>query len=494
MSKQSNIAPGGAPSDAALLALSIDASATEPAYIQIYAGIRDLILSGRIAQGARLPASRALAAELGVARATAVAAYDQLAGEGYIEGRRGSGMYVAPFLPEHLMLVRPAAGTRWSGGAGGAAAPAELRGTRPIVPFRIGPDPRLFPHADWARLLQESWRDGGAPWDRMPDPFGHMRLRAAIADHLAAWRGIAATPDEIVVTAGTADALDIVIRTLMAPGETVWMEDPGHAPLRAAIEAHGLQPHAVPVDREGFDLDRATAGGGSARAVIVTPSRQFPLGHTMPLARRLAMIEWASQTGSWIVEDDYDSEFRYSGRPLAALASLDETGRVIYLGSFSKIFSFSLRLGFIVAPRTLADAFRRTLERFGMRASLVAQPALAAFMETGRFARHLRRLRRTYQKRQAALMTALAEEFDGLLAAEPQGAGMHLTVDIDPALRRRMDDREISARAREAGIEVPALSASFHGPASRQGLLMGFAAFDEDELRHGAHRLKAALW
>jgi GntR family transcriptional regulator/MocR family aminotransferase len=371
--------------DAATLTVAVDRGATDPAYVQLYGQVRDLILAGRLVPGARLPSSRALAAEIGVSRTTIVAAYDHLQSEGYLDGRGGSGMYVTATLPERLLTRDPLPNR-----VPAPAAPAGNDGLRGL-PFDPGaPDATAFPAAAWARLLARGWRQSDPSLLHDRSDGGLPSLRRAIADHMRAMRGIECDPAQVVVTAGAGDAIALLAAALPVAGARIWVEDPGYMTLRRAFTAAGATVSPVAVDGEGFDTASATRTVPGARVAVVTPSRQYPLGTTMSLGRRLALLAWARDADGWIVEDDYDSEYRYAGRPLAALMGLDDDGRVIYVGSFSKVMFRALRLGYIIAPPALAPRLLAARRQLGSQASIVAQPALAAFVDSGRFAAHIR--------------------------------------------------------------------------------------------------------
>lgn len=448
-----------------------------------------MILEGRIKPAARLPSSRGLALDLGVSRSTVVLAYDQLASEGYLDGRQGAGAFVSAMLPaEMLSAARSVASSPRR-----KSLPRAATSPEPLRPFRLGAaDPKLFPYRDWARGLGRTWRQPKPELTGPQDPFGWAPLRVAIAEHLREWRGIDCEPHRIAITCGTADAADIIAHTALSSGDRVWMEDPGYPSLRYALANAGIASLPIPVDADGLDVAHGLEHHASARAAIVTPSRQFPLGAVLPLSRRLALLDWASSREGWIIEDDFDSEYRYSGAPMPALTSLDRTDRTIYLGSFSKVLSSSLRLGFIVFPERLVSAARAHVARRGSMASIVAQPVLAEFMASGAYATHIRRTRRVYARRMAALL-AEQPRFDGLLQLTPTTAGLHVVAMLTPALARRMSDSEAAALAANKGVAVEPLSAFFSGKPTRQGLILGFAGFPEAELRRAAARLASAL-
>jgi GntR family transcriptional regulator/MocR family aminotransferase len=474
---------------AALAALSVDPLDRQPLQHQIVRQIRQFILSGRLRQGARMPSTRELAHELGVSRITVTLAYEQLASEGYTEARRGAGTYVCSAIPDDVLKVTAKDGAR--------PRPAAPRhppfAPRPHRPFQVGAlDAGLFPHATWSRLLARAWRNPASSLTGGADSFGWRPLREAIARHLGEWRGIECDSAQIVVTSGTADALDIVAHCFFAAGDTLLVEEPGYAPMRFGLAKSGLGVASVRVDDEGFDLQAAPTNV-AARGAVLTPSRQFPLGATLTLTRRLKLLEWVARTGGYLIEDDFDSEYRYRGAPLPALMSLDRDARVIYLGSFSKILSPTLRIGFMVLPAPLLDEVRAYLRLRGVAASLIAQPALAEFMQSGDLAVHIRRTRRLYAQRQEALVAAASAALDGLLELVPSTAGMHLVADLAPRLRRRMTDRAAARLAEKAGVMVMPLADYFAGRPDRSALLLGFAGFGEAELRRAVRVLAGAL-
>jgi GntR family transcriptional regulator / MocR family aminotransferase len=467
--------------DTAIAAIALVKDDPAPLHIQLAAELKRLILKRILPSGARLPASRPLAEELGVSRVTVVSAVNELIAEGYAEGRRGSGVFVASDLPEQTLLSAPS-----------VAAVAPLFSLfSPLSPLlsplrHSAPEVRLFPHETWARLVLRVWRDPSGALLGHSDPAGFLPLRQAIAEHLALFRGMRADAVQVIVTSGAAEAVEVIARTLLKPGDPIFIEEPGYPQIWHTLRELALSPIHVPVDLDGFDIARAK---GEAAAALVTPSRHFPTGATMPLSRRLALIEWAKREDGWIIEDDYDSEYRYRGRPMPALQSLDERGRVIYAGSFSKTMLPGLRLGFLVAPPALVQRLVETIAARGPRASLMMQPVLSHFMAEGHYGAHIRRMRRLYAKRQAVLLGAIDRDARGILSAEPEPAGMHLVC----TLMNGMDDREAEARARSAGITAAALSGYFTGEPTRQGLLLGYAGFDEKTIEEAVLKLADRL-
>ncbi|NMD08445.1 MAG: PLP-dependent aminotransferase family protein [Phyllobacteriaceae bacterium] len=466
----------------ATLELGIDRNEAEAFQSQIARQIRELVLSGRLKPGARLPSSRALSEQLGVARATVVEAYEQLSGEGYVETRLGSGTAVAAELPEALL----ASGT----GRHAPYKPEPRLKREPARPFRAGlVDWEHFPHDDWGRILGRYWRNPPITLLEHNDPFGWLPLRKAIAAHLFDWRGIACEPEQVIVTAGGSDAFDLVRRAVFTPGDQLWLEDPGYPTARRVFALGGVEVVPMAIDGEGLLVSAARQTHADARGAFVTPARQYPTGVTMPLTRRLELLAWAKQAGAIIIEDDYDSEYRYVGRPLPALMSLDRDASVIYSGTFSKVFSPIIRLGFIVVPKRLIDVFRHERIVFGAPPSLLVQPALAQFMEDGQFAVHIRRMRRLYSARRDCLMKALTPGIPDLFQLDAPPSGLMLLLRFAPGT----DDMELEKDLTAAGLETLTLSSHYVGRQKQQGLLLSFAGFHEDDLEKAAARLISVL-
>lgn len=482
----------------AVAGLVLDRASPQPLHRQLYAALRVAILTGRLRPGVRLPPTRVLAADLGVSRNTVLAAYDQLLAEGFIEGRVGSGTYVARALAEtalHGQALRghpapcPSQLSR-RGAVLAATSVTPLRSGGPPRAFRPGtPALDVFPGAIWARLLARYWRRPPPDLLGYGDPAGYRPLREAIAAYLGAARGVRCEPEQIVIVAGSQQGLDIAARVLLDEGDVAWLEDPGYLGARGALRGAGARLVPVPVDAEGLDLAAGAARAPAPRLIYVTPSHQYPLGVTMSLARRLALLEWAGQVGAWILEDDYDSEYRYAGRPLAALQGLDREGRVIYLGTFSKVLCPALRLGYLVAPPRLVDAFIAARALADRHSPGVEQAALADFIAEGHFARHIRRTRALYAARQAALVDAARRELTGLLEVRPADAGLHLV----GWLPDDADDATLAERAAAHGVETVPLSRYALGASGPRGLILGYAALDEETIHAGVARLAAAL-
>lgn len=482
--KVPNYAPMTSPLTKTFLAeIGIDRHDRAPIQSQIAREIRDLVLSGRLRPQTKLPSTRVLAEELGVARATVVEAYDQLQSEGYIETRTGSGTRVAAELPETLLMPRPATPPAASRDRGEARR-------EPARPFRSGlVDWENFPHDEWGRLLGRVWRNPPVALLEHNDPFGWLALRDAVSRHLFEWRGISCEAAQVIVTAGGMDAFDLVSRAVMAEGGSIWFEEPGYSTARRVFARGGADTVAVPVDGEGLVVAEGRARAPAARAAFVTPARQYPTGATMPLARRLELLDWADEAGAIVIEDDYDSEYRYVGRPLPALMSLDRRERVIYSGTFSKVFSPIVRLGFIVVPRPMIERFRAARLSHGAPPSLIAQPALAEFMTSGAFAIHIRRMRRVYAQRRAILIAALEPGNSRLFRIDAPPSGLMLLL----RLPRDADDSALVLRLAARRIEVQSLSSHYAAGRSEPGLLLSFAGFAEKDLRRAAAELMEEL-
>lgn len=483
-----------------LWTLPLDPAAATPLFRQLYEGLRCGILDGTLAAGVRVPATRRLAGELGVSRNTVLNAYEQLLAEGYLEGKAGSGTYVPRTLPEELLQVRPAApaqpappprrplSRRGELLAGTSAGVARSSGVP--RPFRPGtPALDAFPFETWRRLVARHHRR--PPPDRLAydHAAGYAPLRRAIAAHLGPARAVRCDPDQVLVVNGAQHGLDLVTRLLLDPGDTAWVEDPGYPGARAALQGAGVRLVPIPVDGDGLDVVAGAARGPDARLAYVTPSHQYPLGVTLSLPRRLALLEWARRANAWVVEDDYDSEFRYAGRPLAALQGLDRDGRVIYLGTFSKTLFPALRLGYLVVPPDLADAFVAARHATDRQAATLTQAVVADFLDEGHFVRHVRRMRTLYAERQETLLRAAGRELGGLLELGPCATGLHLM----GWLAAGRDDRRASLAAARAGVEAPPLSGYCLEPRGRGGLMLGYAGADARQIRDAVRRLGAAL-
>ena len=459
----------------------LDRSVSGPLHLQIATRLRAAITAGMLAPGARLPSARSLAGQLGVARGTVDAGYAVLIGEGVVVPRGSGGTIVSPELAAR---ASPPVQRRMPF----AARRAEAPGTP--LPFRMGlPALDAFPRKLWTSLTVRAARGLGAEALGLPDPAGWRPLREAIAAYLGVSRGILCTPDQVLVTAGFQGALALVTRVLLRPGDPVWVEDPGYILARQALEAAGATLVPVRVDREGLRVAAGMVAAPRAKLAVVTPTHQCPLGVALSLPRRLALLGWAAESSAWVLEDDYDSEFRYTGHPLPALKSLDRGGRVLYAGSFSKVLFPGLRLGYLVVPDELAEAFARAsrLGSFGLPP--LEQRVAAAFMADGHFARHLRRMRGLYATRRRALAEALTAAFGDAVALELAAGGMHLLARFPGAA----DDGTLARRAAAAGLAPTALSSLAMAHDCGQGLLLSFTNVPEGDAEALTRQLRTAI-
>jgi len=484
-----------------LLSIVIDRDGPGSLQEQIFDAVRDAILNGRLAPGTRLPASRVLASELGVSRNTILAAFERLYAEGYTEGQIGSGTQVSRILPEELLSARarsggPSSSTNTTGKVSqlsrqmvGLGDRHSVRGSRA---FRPGlPDLETFPYQLWSRLIARFWRHPPRDLLVSGDLSGYRPLRDSVAAYLGAVRGVRCSGEQIIITSGAQQALDLIARTIIDPGDDVWVEDPGYSGLRNTLMAAGAMINHIPVDQDGISVRAGRKVASEAVLAAVTPSHQYPLGITMSLSRRLELLDWAADSGAWILEDDYDSEYRYAGKPYSALQGLDEQSRVIYVGTFSKVLFPALRLGYVVVPDALIDPFLRVRAALDDQPALALQPALNRFIDDGYFASHIRRLRGLYAERQELLLSALAYEGQGALSASPHEAGMHLVAGLTPQLK--MSDVSASDKAAEVGLIAPALSRSYKGAGTKQGLLLGYAGLTEPEIKRSVQKLAQVL-
>ena len=447
----------------------------------IYRQLRAAIVSGRLARGDRLPPTRELARRLDVSRNTVGLAYEWLVAEGLLAGRKGAGTFVESDPISH--------GRRKTGGAAirvrevweSIDAP-KLRAKPPRYDFGVGtPDASLFPFDTWRRLLARQIRASKLT-GAYADPAGHPRLRAAIARYIGISRGVSADADDVIVTHGAQQAFDLIARVLLEPGMRVAVEEPGYPPPRLLFESYGARVTPVRVDGDGLDVEKLP---DDARLVYVTPSHQFPLGMPMSHARRAALLAWAERRNAVIIEDDYDSEFRFGGRPLETLQAIDRSGRVIYVGSFSKSLLPSLRLGFLIAPPALQRALRAASFVAGWYCQWPAQAALTSMIENGLLARHVRKVRREYASRHDRILDTLCK-WDWLEPV-PSVTGMHLAA----RLRSMRDEQEIARAAIAADVGFDRLSA-YCVDRAQPGLVLGYGAIAANDIDEGLRRLSRA--
>ncbi|OUR76166.1 hypothetical protein A9Q83_15250 [Alphaproteobacteria bacterium 46_93_T64] len=483
--------------NAYLASLSLDSSETSPLHRQLFLKLRDSILQGVIKPGTRLPSSRLLANDLRVSRNTVLTAFDQLMAEGYITSRVGAGSYISDHLPDELLQRKkhdakapaPVRKIRLSRQA------EALRHTGNIKPYHQGPfspgkpELDLFPFEDWARLLGRHWRKPKKEYLSGNPIGGATVLREALAEHLGQTRAVNCTPEQVIVLSGSQQAIHLVIRAFAEIGDPILMEDPGYPGTRNSILAAGAHPIPVPVDDEGFSLKDAIRLAPDARLACLSPSHQYPLGPTMSLRRRLDLLEWAKTKDRFLLEDDYDSEYRYTGRPLSSLQGLDTDNRVLYVGSMSKVMFSGLRIGYLVVPPELVDVFLALRRDVDGHSPAVAEAALAEFISEGYLSAHIRRMRLLYQKRQSCLIALLHEKCSEFLQVEAQECGMHLVAFLNPEI----SDKQIEQTCRKEGMMLRALSSFYEGADLQNALIIGFAGTPEKEMPQLVDKLALIL-
>lgn len=480
------------------LLIALDPQSSEPLFRQLYRSLRDAILDGRLAPGLRLPSTRTLAADLDVSRNTVVAAFEQLHAEGYLDSRVGHGTRVAQSLPEYFRRAsRPAAApaahvdsitAQPSERAARieAATAAKSLVSEHAPPFAPGlPALDRFPLALWQRIMAQRARVVDPELLGYASACGYAPLRRALVQYLSISRGLRCAVEQVFVVSGAQQALQLSAQVAIDPGDVALVEDPGYHGAIGALTAAGATIVGVPVDAEGLDIRAAEASAPRARMVYVTPSHQFPLGLTMSLRRRLALLEWARASGAWIVEDDYDSEFRYVSRPLTALAGLDESERVIYCGSFSKVLFPGLRLGYAVVPARLVDAFAAARLVADTHRATFEQVVLAEFIEEGHFERHVRRMQVLYRERRDVLIDCLTREFGGDVRVGGEEAGMHLVLWLPDGV----DARDVQHKAARRGIDTIPVSAFAVDRAVPPGLVLGYTHMDATRIRNACRDL-----
>ena len=500
-----------------------------PLYRWLYEELRSAILAGHLRPGGRLPATRELAAQYGLSRPTIVTAFEQLRSEGYVDGKIGSGTYVSQTLPEEL-LQAPRAKEEERGSArrirlsdyarrlrqaradlkkqipqglkpfrnnkdrksSGAVRTSPLRGarSRPARAFRGGePALDVFPTELWAQVAARRLRRVSTNLLAGGEALGYRPLREAVAEYLNTSRGVKCSADQVLIISGVQEALDRAAHLMLDPGDPVWMEEPGYPGAASSFHAVGAKICPVPVDSEGLDLEAGQRRWPKPRLVYVTPAHQFPLGVTMSLRRRLSLLEWARRSGAVIFEDDYDSEYRYSGRPIPALQGLDRAGVVIFAGSFTNVLFPALRLGYVVVPESMVEIFAAAESVSTHHPPLIDQAILCDFIREGHFARHVRRMRELYAERLSVLIEATRVRLVGLLQLTDIEAGLR-TVGW---LQRAISAERAAQAAAERNVEVVPLSRYAFGRTKPSGLVLGFAAVDAKELRRGVEELARAL-
>ncbi|MBI1760577.1 MAG: PLP-dependent aminotransferase family protein [Acidobacteria bacterium] len=496
------------------LAVNLNTSAPQPLHQQLYQELRRSILSGRLSAGQRIPSTRALAKSLGLSRATVTQSYEQLASEGYLQTAIGSGTTVSAQLPDELLQAAPVKPTTTKAARQAKPkAPPQIKlssyGTS-VLAFAPEPaEPDLlfnfrycrpavdhFPIEAWRRLLLRHCRAGQHELlDYAAGGQGDPALRAAIAAYLARARAVNCTPDQVIIVNGSQQALHLCAQVLVERGETVAIEEPGYLGARHAFLTHGAQLHPVPVDEAGLQLESLPqtnakpAAKPAAKLLYVTPSHQFPTGAVLSLPRRLELLAWAEQTGTLILEDDYDSEFRYGGRPIPALQGLAQNANVIYIGTFSKVLFPALRIGYLVVPPALADVFEKAKWLADRHTPVLEQRALCDFITEGYLERHLRRMRTLYDRRRQKLVSALQTQFGERVTIMGANSGIHLMV----RLRSKLSDAEVIRRATAAGIGLICARIYYLGACRGDEFVIGYAPLSERRIQEGIKRLAKAL-
>lgn len=477
-----------------------------PLYLQLYMRVSEGVLRGVIAPGSRLPSARTLAQEEGVSRNTVEAAFRQLQAEGFVERRVGSGTWVTEDLPERLLRPRTARRRRERIAVDSSEVerdPASVNlSRRGQVMNATESEPTLVPGLVFAPCLPgvdtipvDTWNRIAARHVRnakrshgVPPAGGLPALREAVAEYLHLTRGVRCSADRVVILNSTQQAIHLVARLLLDAGDRVWVEDPGYVSARRGFRGEELRLHPVPVDDDGMDVAQGARTAPDARLVYVTPSHQYPMGVTLPLARRLELLEWSAGTGGWIFEDDYDSELRHEGRPLASIQGIDDSGRVLYAGTFNKILFPGVRLAYLVLPPSLIEPFARGKEITDGIASPLLQGVLADFMREGHFSVHVRRVRDIYRERRDVFMDMARRLLPDFVEIGPADAGTHVAL----GLPETMDDALIAAQARDLGLAVPALSShAVENPI--RGLLVHYGHAPGPKIEEGVRLLGRLL-
>ena len=478
--------------------ISITRKAPKSLYRQVYEGYRKAILEGSLRAGQRVPSSRVQAAELQVSRIPVLNAYAQLLAEGYFESRVGSGTVVSRSLPERSGAGQAGretstkrTSTRRAISKRCAKLPARERffagrGLGPFLASQVSSE--HFPLRIWNRLVTRHARRTGARTLDYGDPMGLKELREAIAGHLRTARGVRCEASQMVIVSGSQQGLEITARVLLDAGDRLWIEEPGYAYARSVFEFSGCKIVPVPVDEEGLNVAIGVKKYRKARAALVTPSHQYPLGVTMSASRRLQLLDWAESNRSWIIEDDYDSEYRYESMPVTSLQGLDRNSRVVYIGTFSKVLFPSVRLGYIVAPEDLVERFLAVRFAMDIGPATFHQAVLADFIREGHFSRHVRRMRAVYAERRSVLIQCIQEELGTRVEIGGAQAGMHFCMMV-----KRISDREVAERAAARGITLVPLSRLYYGKAMRQGFIVGFGSTPVEQIPGAVRELRDAM-
>ncbi len=480
------------------LALVIDGDLSDSLHQQVYSQLRWAILSGRLQAGQRIPASRALAKSLGLSRTTVTQGYDQLISEGYLQTRPGAGTYVCDQLPETLLAAETVEQLNHTS----VEIPLSAYGqrvnrspSRPVqesfeISFLYGqPDLNMFPVELWRKLLSKHCRGGHRWLEYAPSPLGEWSLRQAVAHYLQQSRAVCCTPEQVLITNGSQQALSLITQLLVTPDDSVAIENPGYRGARDVFRASGATLLPMPVDRDGLVVDKLIHHSATPRLVYVTPSHQFPTGALLSLPRRLALLQWARKTGSLIVEDDYDSEYRYGGRPIPSLQGLDAHGSVLYVGTFSKVMFPSLRLGYLVLPMSLVEVFGKARWLADRQPPTLSQYALAEFIAAGHLERHIRKMRLCYERRRRTLVQALYKHFGESVEVLGDSAGLHVMA----KLPIKLSDAAAVTRAANVGVEICSAQNQYESPCNTGEFVFGYTAINEAQIEAGISLLAQAL-
>jgi GntR family transcriptional regulator / MocR family aminotransferase len=486
--------------------IAIDSRGKTPMYRQLYSWFRRAILDGKMRPGQRVPSTRALAGELKISRIPVLNAYEQLLAEGYFETFVGAGTCVARSIPDDAQRPQTEKAGKGSQPEGkpGPRAMSRRGNALARVPqqswldnlgaFRVSlPALDHFPIGAWSKLVARHARKPPKGIMAYAGPMGYLPFRETIAEYLGTVRGVRCDSSQILVTTGSQQALQLSAQVLVDPKDRVWMEEPGYPSARQAFMMAGAELIPVPVDDDGANIaeviSRGSRRGRDARAVYVTPSHQYPMGTTMSASRRMLLLNWAARSGGWIIEDDYDSEYRFGSRPIASLQGLDTDERVIYIGTFSKVMFPALRLGYMVIPKDLVSVFSVARDAADVFSSTLYQAVMNEFIRTGNFARHIRRMRVVYAKRRSALVDAIQNQMGDMLEVVGAEAGMHLLA----LLPRGINDVAVSRQAAQRGICAMPLSSCYSKPPARGGLILGYGGVNAPQIQDGIRRLRMSV-
>lgn len=476
--------------------IAIDRNRSKALHRQIYEAYRRAILDRTLRPGQRVPSTRMLAADLHISRIPVLNAYSQLLAEGYFQSRVGAGTVVCNSLPDQIAAVpqhKPRAAARNGLASRAPARRSFVLDYSETVPWQRGWGPfgcsqvalDQFPFHVWNSLIARHCRNSSAGFFDYGNPLGARELREAISDYVRTARGVRCEADQIMIVSGSQQAVEITTRVLLDPGSPVWMEEPGYRFARNVFKFHGCKIVPVPVDNEGLNVAAGIKQCRTARAAFVTPSHQYPLGLAMSASRRLQLLEWAERFGSWIIEDDYDSEYRYESLPILSLQGMDETARVVYIGTFSKVLFPSLRLGYLVIPPDLVEHFVAARFSIDISPAIFHQLVLADFIREGHFSRHLRRMRLLYGQRRATLIESIRSELGSRAEITGSEAGMHLALTV-----RGIRDREIAALAARQKLWLAPLSSSYLHTPCRTGFILGFGSTSAEQIPKAVGRLR----